>query len=153
MSSSSMWRAALPPLGYKTLGRAIRSGNRVQSLSALPITSAERTRWTASTSASTGTSSKQALGARPIPETGNSAPKWSGQGVLGVALAASLLGWGIATTITGRNGKGLMLLDSRAQFPRYASVKEMKIVSSFPSSPRVLGTYDAWKALASSMPD
>lgn len=110
----------MPPLGYRTLGRAIRSGNRVQSLSALPITPA-RARRTASTS------SKQVSAARSILESGNSAPKWSGRGVFGVALAASLLGWGIATTMTGRGGKGLMLLDSMAQFPRYASVKEMEI--------------------------
>lgn len=135
----------MPPLGYRTLGRAIRSGNRVQSLSALPITPA-RARRTASTS------SKQVSAARSILESGNSAPKWSGRGVFGVALAASLLGWGIATTMTGRGGKGLMLLDSMAQFPRYASVKEMEIVSAFPSLPslRGLGAYDPgrmWRSI------
>ncbi|ROV93252.1 hypothetical protein VPNG_09551 [Cytospora leucostoma] len=38
-----------------------------------------------------------------------------------------LLGWGIATTITGVDGKGLLLLNRKAPIPQYASAKEMEI--------------------------
>lgn len=110
------------PLRFSTLRRVVRSRNRVQSLFALPITATQSRRIASN-------SSKQAAWARSDPETGDKATKWTGHGVFGVALAAGLLGWGIATTSTGRNGKGMMLLDSKEQFPRYASLKEMKIVS------------------------
>lgn len=125
MSANSIWRAATPSLGYRVLGRVARSGNRARWLPALPITAAAAARSRRHAS----TSSKPDSTARSIPEVGGSSPKWTGHGVLGVALAAGLLGWGLSAMIPGPNGKGMMLLDSKAQFPRYASLKEMEIVS------------------------
>lgn len=61
-------------------------------------------------------------------EQGHSAPKWSGHGVLGVGLAAGLLGWGIASVTMSRDGKGAALLEGYKQWPRYASMKEMEMV-------------------------
>ncbi|KAJ4413020.1 D-lactate ferricytochrome c oxidoreductase [Gnomoniopsis sp. IMI 355080] len=56
-------------------------------------------------------------------------PGWSGNAVLSVGLAAGLLGWGLAavTMSDGVGAKGVTLLDSRKQWPRYASLKEMEI--------------------------
>lgn len=58
-------------------------------------------------------------------------PKWTGGGVFGVALVAGLLGWGIASATLGPAQKSTWRLDSVKQFPRYASMKEMEIVSNF----------------------
>lgn len=124
MSANSIWRAVVPSPGYQTLGRILRSEHRVRSPSALPARAMRLQR-------ASSTISTRASGARSNPVAGDLSPKWTGHGVLGVALAAGLLGWGIAATTTGGDGKGSLLLDRKASSPQYASAKEMEIVGVF----------------------
>lgn len=126
MLANSIWRA-LPPSSTRTVGQAARTGNKVRVLpngyfAAASITAARPIQRFATTHAAQSSS-------RPASGGGNeSAPKWTGSSVFGVAVAAGLLGWGFASVATGRSGKGAWLLDSEKQFPRYASMKEMEIV-------------------------
>ncbi|POS80147.1 glycolate oxidase [Diaporthe helianthi] len=122
MSVRSAWRA-LPPacaLGRRALV-SCRGTNLRPSL-ALPIAAKPNQRHasTNSSAAATKTQPGSAAGGDP-------APAWTGNGVFGVALFAGVLGWGLATLATGRNGKGSTLLDSKQPLMRYASMKEMEI--------------------------
>ncbi|KAF3765121.1 hypothetical protein M406DRAFT_278842 [Cryphonectria parasitica EP155] len=128
MTLNSIWRA-LPPSSTRSLGRCFRPGNKLQiSTSSAALAGAARSlavankaiqrRYTSTTSKS----SSQSAHTQQSP-----ASKWSGNGVFGIALVAGLVGWGLATTTMGRDGKGAMLLDSIGHFPRYASMREMEI--------------------------
>lgn len=122
-------RRALPTSCTRSIGQAARAGNKVGALPAA-ATSARTPTTPVRRRASTGTSAAQT--GRPTPEDRHDepAPKWTGGGVLGVAIGAGLLGWGIASVTTRRNGKSAWLLDSNKPFSRYASLKEMEIVSA-----------------------
>ncbi|KAJ9155353.1 D-lactate dehydrogenase [Pleurostoma richardsiae] len=52
--------------------------------------------------------------------------QWTGQRVLGIAAAAGILGWGVAS-LSSRSGSRAMLFDSRKPLPRYASIPEMEV--------------------------
>lgn len=127
-------RRALPPTCTRALGQTARSGNKARAVpravAATSITAATGwpiRRWAGTTPTRTA--------AAPNDQTSSStgevgeAPKWTGAGVFGVALAGGLLGWGVASLKDARAEKGTWRLDSGNQFPRYASMKEMEIVS------------------------
>lgn len=132
MLSNSIWRA-LPPSCTRTLGQAARTGNKVRAMpGTVPATSIATVtpparRWTSTSPGPTPDAAR--TDRRPLPNDGESASRWSGGAVFGVGLTAGLLGWGIASMSTGRSEKGAWRLDSLKQYPRYASKKEMEIVS------------------------
>lgn len=132
MLSNSIWRA-LPPSCTRTLGQAARTGNKVRTMpGTVPATSIATVTTPARRWTSTGpglTPDAARTDRRSLPNDGESASRWSGGAVFGVGLSAGLLGWGIASMSTGRGEKGAWRLDSLKQYPRYASMKEMEIVS------------------------
>lgn len=125
MSVRSAWRALPPACALGRRGAVACRGIKLRTSPALPITAKPNRRF-----ASTGNATA-ATKVEPGPAAGGgSAPAWTGSGVLGVALLAGVLGWGLATLATGGKGKGSTLLDSKQPLLRYASMKEMEIVRS-----------------------
>lgn len=57
------------------------------------------------------------------------AAAWSGRGVVAIAAAAGVLGWAVASTLTGRNDQqGRRISFDSDPNPRYASMFEMERV-------------------------
>lgn len=123
MSVRSAWRALPPAFALGRRAAIPCRGINLRPSLALPIAAKpnQRNASTSSSTAATKTQPGSAAGGDP-------APAWTGNGVFGVALVAGILGWGIATLATGRNGKGPTLLDSKQPLMRYASMREMEIV-------------------------
>lgn len=123
MSVKSAWRALPPACALGRRAAVACRGIHLRPSHALPII--VKPNWR---NASTG-STKPATKDRPSSTSGvDSALAWTGNGVLGVALLAGVLGWGLATLVTGGNGKRPTLLDSKQPLLRYASRREMEIV-------------------------
>ncbi|KAL1876297.1 D-lactate ferricytochrome c oxidoreductase [Diaporthe australafricana] len=121
MSVRSAWRALPPACALGRRPAACRTFN-LRPSPALSII-AKPIRRNASTGSAT-------TAAKPRPSSatgGESGPAWTGNGVLGVALLAGVLGWGLATLATSGTGKRPMLLDSKQELLRYASTREMEI--------------------------
>ncbi|KAI3399429.1 hypothetical protein diail_6902 [Diaporthe ilicicola] len=121
MSVRSVWRALPPACALGRRPAACRKLN-LRASAALQIIAKPSRKYASTGSATTATKSPPSSSAG-----GDSAPAWTGNGVLGVALVAGVLGWGLATMVTGGSGKRPMLLDSKQQPPRYASTREMEI--------------------------
>lgn len=131
MSVNSIWRA-LPPSCRRQIGPSIRTGYNWRALPChdLSATSIIATRPTGrNTSTTTNGINPNCRSPKAEEEL---APKWSGSGVVGIALGAALLGWGMATVTTNRSP---LLLDSKRPVPRYASLKEMEVVRPPNESP------------------
>lgn len=65
--------------------------------------------------------------------------------MLAVAAVAGLLGWGVAS-LGDKEFPGSMRLDSKIAMPKYASMRDMEVVS--PSSPWTLGRLDARSSIS-----
>lgn len=128
MSVRSTWRALPPACALGRRAAVACRGINLRPSPALPIAAKPNRRFASTGNATTATKAK------PGPAAGDgSTPAWTGSGVLGVALLAGVLGWGLATLGTGGKGKGSTLLDSKQPLLRYASMREMEIVRSLPS--------------------
>lgn len=113
----------MPP---QTLGRATYSGNKVPAslrLSTAPSIASRR--FASSSSNSSKSSTVENVQGSKLSGTSS---RWSGNAVFGVGLAAGLLGWGFAAVSMSQDGKGMTLLGSKKQWPRYANLKEMELV-------------------------
>lgn len=124
MSVNSIWRT-LPPSCRRQIGLSIRAGYNWRALPRhdLSATSIKATRPTRrNTSTTTNGTDPNSRSPKAEKEL---ASKWSGSGVIGIALGAALLGWGMANVTTDRSP---LLLDSQRPVPRYASLKEMEFV-------------------------
>lgn len=116
----------MPP---QTLGRATYSGNKVPASLRLSTAPSIASRRFASSSNSSNPSTVENV--QGSKSSGTSS-RWSGNAVFGVGLAAGLLGWGFAAVSMSQDGKGMTLLGSKKQWPRYANLKEMELVRENP---------------------
>lgn len=119
-------RRALPRIPPQTFSRATQSGNKVPASLRLSIAPSIASRRFASSSS--GHNSTTVSNAQGSGKSEGSSSRWSGNAVFGVGLAAGLLGWGFAAVTMSRDGKGMTLLGSRKQWPKYASLKDMEAV-------------------------
>lgn len=130
MSVRSAWRALPPAFAVGRRAAVSCRGINLRPSLALPIAAKPNQR-----NASTNSSAAAAKTQPGSAAGGGSAPAWTGNGVFGVAVVAGILGWGLATLATGRDGKGSTLLDSKQPLMRYASMKEMEIVRAYLTGP------------------
>lgn len=106
--SASYFARVVKPLGRSASASAAAGAAATTRRSRFFTTSASRRNITGKT-----TSSK-------------TASTWSGQGVLAIAAAAGLAGWGLATLNT-RGFPETLLLDSKMPMPKYAGMHDMKL--------------------------